>query len=146
MLFFLQFDMASADGTHLWGYQSRLPHQPQLYEFQLDLAAEEGQSGATISARRRPAARHQQHALLDTTAHLPRSSRAVPAAVAQLGKHDPTAAAAAAEAAAQPASQHLPRSSQCTKFSLLAPEYSSDMPVTSQACHGPLLLMAALAK
>ncbi len=117
----LQFDMASADGTHLWGFQSCLPHQPQLYEFQLDLAEDAQETGvATLATATAvvPAAHHEGDSLLTTTVRLD------------------NAAPAHAAAGASQAVNEMSGSRKCTRFSLLAPEYSSDMPITSKACHG----------
>ncbi|KAK9832394.1 hypothetical protein WJX74_008766 [Apatococcus lobatus] len=110
------FDMASADGTHLWGHQKHLPHQPQLYEFQLDLDhAGHGTNPASVSLAAQV------------------SSRAAGSAAGTDG-----AAAVPKEEAliAGRAWQPHTTMTKAARFSLLAPEYSSDMPVISKACYG----------
>ena len=126
----LQFDMASADGTHLWGHQKHLPHQPQLYEFELDLANHD------------PDHEHEERPGLTPSATKVNTTATISAAGT-----DQAAYAAAADTQgtlkAGRAEQPKYMSTRAARFSLLAPEYSSDMPVTSKTCHGMLPLLAA---
>ena len=124
--------MASADGTHLWGHQKHLPHQPQLYEFQLDLADHEFDH----QHERRPGLMPSA-AKVNTTAE---TSAAGTGFTAYAAAAD-TPGALKAGHAEQP--QHA--STRAARFSLLAPEYSSDMPVISKTCYGMLLMLLPVA-
>lgn len=118
----LQFDMASADGTHLFGHQRHLPNQPQLYEIQLDLDNDEHEVKPAISIM--AGGRCAAAAAAETN-----SAAAVYAREALIAGHP-----------GQP-QQTCARSA---RFSLLAPEYSSDMPIISKAYYGRPLLLVSL--
>lgn len=125
----LQFDMASADGTQLWGHQKRLPNQPQLYLIELDLDHDEckqrpaGPPLAVQGSNRTGAA---------STAAVSTTCGALdPEVILEVNPEE--------QYTGQP--QRTP--ARAARFSLLAPEYSSDMPVISKTCYGMLLSQAA---
>lgn len=117
--------MASADGTHLFGHQKRLPNQPQLYQIQLDLDHHEHDIKPAETS---------SIAIASTAADAARTASGMNRAVAVDGEH-----VLVTGHAGRP--QH---SSTCAaRFSLLAPEYSSDMPVSNKAYFGMLLMLEA---
>ena len=120
--------MASADGTHLFGHQKRLPNQPQLYEIQLDLDHDDNGIHPAV------------------TSHITTASIMADATHAALGTDRAAAVYEGQELGPHLMGQPEHKSARAARFSLLAPEYSSDMPIINKACYGMLLMLVACAR